>query len=287
MVGSLNPYKTKFSDQIKKCVKGPKMFKTEIFLRKISILMSCIFTLEVHAHNLLDSTQQIIIVVGEDWKASTGILQRYERDSKDSYWQRIGGQINVNLGENGMGWGYGLHNMPPQDNEPVIDREGLKRSPVGIFAIPIAFGKDDGSSWSVKLPYQKISSTVFCSGDPQSKNYNRIIDSRYEPQEDWRLGEDMQDYVNQGVYIYGAMIAHNYFPVVAGKGCCFFIHVWRGPGKPTAGCTAMAANDAREIISWLDPNKKPVLIQFPMVIYPKIQQLWGLPSLELDQHYEL
>ena len=190
-----------------------------------------------------------------------------------------------------MGWGFGLHSVPLETDGPICDREGLKLSPVGIFDIPEAFGKDDGASWSVKIPYQKISPVIFCSGDPESKNYNRIVDSQYVPQEDWSLGEDMQDYVNQGLYIYGAVIAHNYSPVTAGGGACFFIHVWKGPGVPTAGCTAMAASDACEVISWLDPSKKPVLVQFPMVIYSKVQQLWGLPNLEerndYNNHYEL
>ena len=259
---------------------------TKIFVKTILTIVSCMLILEVSAHDFLESSQQIIMVIGSDWKASTGTLQRYER-SRDGSWQKVGNQIDVSLGKNRMGWGQGLHDMPLKNDEPIIDREGLMRSPVGVFAVPSAFGKGDGASWSVKLPYQEISPTVFCSGDPQSKNYNRIVDTRHESQEDWSLGEDMQHYVDQGLYTYGAVIAHNYSPVVAGKSACFFIHVWRGSGKPTAGCTAMSANDAREVISWLDPRRKPLLIQFPMIIYSKVQQLWKLPNLELDQLDEL
>ena len=73
----------------------------------IFVSMFCIFVSEIYADNFLKSSQQMVMVVGKDWKASSGILQRYERSNKDSSWQKIGDQVNVNLGKNewyGMGF---------------------------------------------------------------------------------------------------------------------------------------------------------------------------------------
>ena len=58
----------------------------------------------------------------------------------------------------------------------------------------------------------------------------------------------MQKYVDEGLYIYGAMIGHNMAPATPGKGSCFFIHVWRTPDTPTNGCTAMEKNNTKKIM---------------------------------------
>jgi hypothetical protein len=48
-----------------------------------------------------------------------------------------------------------------------------------------------------------------------------------------------------------------------GRGSCIFLHVWDGPGRPTAGCTAMDAAAMREVLAWLDPAARPALVQLP------------------------
>lgn len=228
------------------------------------------------------NSDQMILVTAKDWDSNTGTLQRFERSGDTttrSGWKKVGEQVIAMLGKNGMAWGAGLHTTPTETKDPIITKEGLRRSPVGIFTIPLAFGKDQANNWSVKMPYQQISDTIFCGGDQQSKNYNRIVDIRSELPEDWSQGENMQDYVNQGVYTYGAVIGHNYQQTIPGLGSCFFIHVWRGLGKPTAGCTAVEENNAKEIISWLDPEKKPILVQLPETMYAEVQKQWDLPDL--------
>ena len=63
---------------------------------------------------------------------------------------------------------------------------------------------------------------------------------------------------------FGLVIQHNVAPVVKGKGSAIFLHVWRAPGVPTEGCTAMAKNDLLTLIRWLKPAKFPHLIQVPI-----------------------
>ncbi|MBF8262931.1 MAG: hypothetical protein HW387_596 [Parachlamydiales bacterium] len=50
-------------------------------------------------------------------------------------------------------------------------------------------------------------------------------------------------------------------------GSAIFMHIWRDPGFPTAGCTAMQEKDIGDIVSWLDEKKHPVLVQLPMEEY--------------------
>ncbi len=256
------------------------MLKTNSIKAILLIALSTI-GLSACANKPTAEAKQMIIVTAKDWNTSTGTLQRFERMSIDAPWQKVGKETAVQLGKNGMAWGTGLHEAPLTKEGLVITAEGMKRSPVGVFSIPVAFGRDEASNWSVKMPYVKITKTIFCSGDPESKNYNHLVDASKEPKEDWSKGEDMQDYVNQGVYTYGAMISHNYSPTKPGHGSCFFIHVWRGPDKPTAGCTGMAETDTKEIVSWLDPEKNPVLVQLPETIYSEVKNKWDLPDLQI------
>ena len=40
-----------------------------------------------------------------------------------------------------------------------------------------------------------------------------------------------------------------------------FLHIWRGAGQPTAGCTAMSQDHLLRVLNWLDPNREPRLVQ--------------------------
>ncbi|MDD3775796.1 MAG: hypothetical protein PHV08_07565, partial [Sulfurovaceae bacterium] len=47
---------------------------------------------------------------------------------------------------------------------------------------------------------------------------------------------------------------------VKGAGSCIFMHIKE---IPTTGCTAMSESQMKEIIQWLDPKAKPLLLQAP------------------------
>jgi L,D-peptidoglycan transpeptidase YkuD (ErfK/YbiS/YcfS/YnhG family) len=64
---------------------------------------------------------------------------------------------------------------------------------------------------------------------------------------------------------------------VSGAGSCIFLHIWSGPGKGTAGCTAMDEKNLQILADWLDENKHPVLIQFPASTYQLLRNSWQLP----------
>jgi L,D-peptidoglycan transpeptidase YkuD (ErfK/YbiS/YcfS/YnhG family) len=181
----------------------------------------------------------------------------------------------VSFGKNGLGWGMGLHGQALEDGPVVV--EGSRRSPVGAFALNLAFGCESPELLCCKIDYIKLKPTHFAPDDVQhSKYYNRIVDTA-EIVRDWDSAENMYDYMLQGVYAYGVVIEHNYDNPIPGKGSNFFIHVHRKPGAPTWGCTAFDQESVKNVVKWLDRAKYPVLVQLPKNIFEKYKNQWMLP----------
>jgi D-alanyl-D-alanine dipeptidase len=57
------------------------------------------------------------------------------------------------------------------------------------------------------------------------------------------------------------------------------MHIWLGTGEGTVGCTAMAQENVETLLGWLDPGKKPLLLQLPRAQYKHIKKRWKLPPL--------
>ena len=73
------------------------------------------------------------------------------------------------------------------------------------------------------------------------------------------------------------MIGHN--PTATPRaGSCIFAHLWRTPGEPTAGCTAMAAETMDGMLAWLRPDARPVFVLLPRAEYERLAQDWRLPE---------
>jgi zinc D-Ala-D-Ala dipeptidase len=83
------------------------------------------------------------------------------------------------------------------------------------------------------------------------------VDEAQISDKDWDSAEVMRR--EDGVYDAGVMIGHN-AAQMPGGGSCIFLHIWKGPGQGTAGCTALAAEDVRKILAWLDPGMEPRLV---------------------------
>lgn len=256
------------------------MKKILIILLVVLILVGALFlglkfkkNHEVFISNPTSKSTQMILVRAHDWTSIMGTMQLYERATTKDAWVKVGDLMAASLGKNGLGWGIGLHGAALTDGPLVI--EGSKRSPVGVFPLNLAFGQD--KTFNTKLRYQQIDDTTFCPDDQKSKYYNHIVDSK-KVRKDWDSAEDMYKYMLEGVYTYGLMIEHNYDHPKPGAGSCFFLHVYRGYGIPTAGCTAVSLDQVEKIIAWLDPSKKPILVQLPDPVFTKFQQQWNLPE---------
>jgi L,D-peptidoglycan transpeptidase YkuD (ErfK/YbiS/YcfS/YnhG family) len=60
------------------------------------------------------------------------------------------------------------------------------------------------------------------------------------------------------VYRYAVVIDYNRFPVRAGAGSAFFLHVT--DGGPTAGCVSVPEGTVVSILSWLRPSAHPRIL---------------------------
>jgi len=247
---------------------------TIILIATLLILPNQCSSLTGWLRNPTTKASQMLLVRANNWDSTTGIMQRYARETADDEWQKIGDPIEVSLGENGLAWGRGLHGFHLTSG-PIIT-EGAKKSPAGVFQLVLAFGKDSNEKLGVKLPYKQITKTLFCPDDPKSKFYNKLVDTK-EISKDWNSAEDMNKYSEAGLYTYGVFIDHNAKKIIPGAGSCFFIHAYQDKNKPTFGCTAMTTNSIKEIVLWLDPTKKPILVQLPDKIFGIFKPFWHLP----------
>ncbi|MBN2721894.1 MAG: L,D-transpeptidase family protein [Campylobacterales bacterium] len=208
-----------------------------------------IFTVFTLAGNMNKQHTQMIMVTSNDYSSPYAKLQRYIYEN--GKWQQIGEQIDVKIGKNGMGWGIGLHKTPT--DAVIIKKEGDGKSPIGIFELKEAFGYEQ---LNAAYPYMVMSEKNHCIDDINSKWYNKVIDST-KVVKDYSSHEVMKFKANY--YRYGIVVDHN--PNGAkGAGSCIFMHI---KDIPTTGCTAMSESQMVEIIKWLDPRAKPILLQAP------------------------
>ena len=218
--------------------------------------------------------RQLVLVVTDGWDATTGTLQRFEL--RDGRWQTASTPSPISVGRNGAAWGLGLH--PAQPGGPQ-KQEGDGRAPAGVFTLGEAFGY--AGEAATAMPYRPMQATSYCIDVPDSPLYNRIIDTRTEGEaaakgstEPMRL-----DLHNNGDprYREGLVIGHN--PTATPRaGSCIFAHLWRTPGEPTAGCTAMAAETMDGMLAWLRPDARPVFVLLPRAEYERLAQDWRLPE---------
>jgi len=214
-----------------------------------ALLVVCLLTLFGHAK--MTDTKQIIIVTTENWDTSEGRLKRYEKI--DNKWAKVGKELSIILGRNGLGWGVGLHTIPK--DEKIIKKEGDGKAPAGIFTLKQAFGY---FPLKVDYPYSIYKETDHCVDDVNSKLYNKIVDSN-KVDIDYKSKEHMR--FPKNYYKYGVVVNHNHIDeqgAIKGAGSCIFLHI---KSVPTAGCTVMTENEMREIIQWLKVESYPLLIQ--------------------------
>ena len=119
---------------------------------------------------------------------------------------------------------------------------------------------------------------VFVAHDLDADNVQLLRDSSVSVVLHHDLGQDMRR--ADDLYRWGILVDHNANPPVPGGGSCIFMHMWRGPGQPTVGCTAMPQADLELLLGWLDPERKPLLVQLPAVQYQKLRHRWNLPRME-------
>lgn len=225
------------------------------------------------------TVQQLILVLADNWDNFRARV--YLCDQIFGTW-RVNQSFPAVCGQNGMAWGLGLYPaslaLQPQPGK----REGDCKSPAGIFQLGACMGYApelvDNSSWS----YQQLTTTMQGVDDPKSQYYNRVMERASLEKlggVDWNSHEVMRR--ADGLYKWLLVINHNP-DNIPGYGSLIFLHLWKNEASGTAGCTALAENAFRKILSWLDPAQGPLLVQLPRTVYRDCRGEWGLPLISSE-----
>jgi D-alanyl-D-alanine dipeptidase len=229
---------------------------------------------------VLANSSQVVVVVVPDWTSVEGELRRFERGPDGGSLVEVGKAFPVVVGRGGLGWGRGLHEEPPTGGAP-FKREGDNRAPAGVFDLVSTFGYAGKAPAGAGLPYQRVTEQWHCIDDVESPDYNRLKKWTSGGPPPWKSSEILRRRDN--LYRWAVVVGHNTAPKAAvapapnRAGSCIFLHVWRAAGAGTAGCTAMDEEQLVELISWLDADRSPRLVQLTAGSYRELSGRWGLP----------
>ncbi|MBN2815775.1 MAG: L,D-transpeptidase family protein [Campylobacterales bacterium] len=210
---------------------------------------------------LLFASQQIVLVVADDFNTSKAQLEFYDDNIKLF-------TNDVNIGKNGLAWGIGEVSIAHQKSDP-IKQEGDKKAPAGIFKLTDIFGYKHQSHY--KLPYLFTHQELICVDDSSSSFYNTVIMKRGDEKSFENMKRDDEQYK------LGVVVGHN-TKKVKNAGSCIFLHIEKSKDMGTLGCTSMEYNELEKIVKHLDANKNPILIQIPFSASKEILKLY--PFLE-------
>jgi D-alanyl-D-alanine dipeptidase len=224
----------------------------------------------------LSSTTQIVVVTTARWNSITGQAQLFERKKPDTSWKPEGSPFEIVVGKTGLAWGSGVLTPAYRASDPV-KKEGDGKAPAGVFRLSKAFGYASQPAAGIMLDYVPLSPSIECVDDTASRYYNKI-ENRASVAPDWNSSEHMLR--SDELYRWGIVVDHNADPPKAGGGSCIFMHIWRGPGQGTVGCTAMPQARIEALLGWIDPARQPLLIQMPRREYEAVRKRLKLPKLK-------
>ena len=175
---------------------------------------------------VLQEAQRLLVVTTPGMNAPQGSARLWKR-APVAAWQAVGGPIAMTVGRNGLGWSHDQTALA-RASEPV-KREGDGRTPAGVFAAGEAFGM--GPTLLPEGRRRTLTEGTACVDDTRSPAYNTIttdpLAKGISHEKMWTIPQ-----YRQGLVIRNATNA------AKRGGSCIFLHVWKGPGKPTSGCIA-------------------------------------------------
>lgn len=193
----------------------------------------CQSLLEKHLHTLSPSTTQVMVVQSHGgFKARVTLCQK---DGQSPWRANLSPWFPAVIGKNGMA--------------PIgTKREGDFKTPMGFYPISAAFGTHP---MALKMDYHYITAEDKFIDDVHSQEYNT-----------WVYGQTgAQHYETMHIppYTAGAIVEYNNHPIVASAGSAIFIHIWKSPSSPTAGCIAMQKKNIMKLLYWLDKKQNPYI----------------------------
>jgi len=176
-----------------------------------------------------EGPQQMIVVSTPSASSQTGSLTAYERNGDG--WKAVIGPTPAMLGELGVG--------EPEDD--------VFRTPTGTFPLGQSFGREPNPG--TRMPYFQTTDEDWWDEDVDSPTYNTHVHAAEIDSDD---AENLYD--SGEMYDYAVLVDHNPEDI-PGHSAGIFLHV--NDGDPTWGCVAIARNQMRAVLEWLDPTAHP------------------------------
>jgi L,D-peptidoglycan transpeptidase YkuD (ErfK/YbiS/YcfS/YnhG family) len=207
----------------------------------------------------IEKSDQVIIVTAPDRASTAGTLRTYEK--RGDNWQIVQGNTRAQLGYGGL-------------VKADARRQGTGTTPIGTFAITSAFGRAKNPGTTVDyIRVDRNDAWTYNPRVPSTYNIFQSVNKSWKPYGNYV--EMLWDYGYQ--YDYVAVMDFNLpagpirtkpngvrvtnQPGDLRRGGGIFLHV--DNGKKTAGCIAIDRSVMKEVMSWLDPTKNPVIVVEP------------------------
>ncbi len=219
--------------------------------------------------------QQLILVIAETDTSTQASLLTFNREGTG--WKQRASRPAV-IGRNGMAWGRGVHDDADRAPGEPVKREGDGKTPAGAFELPLSFGYPPADSVRTRLPYTRATPDLICIDDVSSEFYNLVIDLRERNLDSGNLPSHEEMLRQDELYRYVIVVGHNFPDPEPSAGSCIFLHLWRGAGSFTAGCAAISEGDMIDLLEWLDPSARPVIVQLTRSGYERLKVRWDLPE---------
>ncbi len=189
--------------------------------------------------DFMKNAVRLILVTADGFHASDARLQRLERSHAGEAWRPVGHGVAATIGRNGLGWGLPFRDYAAAGDP--IKQEGDGRAPAGVYTMGVPFGFGPSPSPGY---LQLQSGQHYCVDDPASEQYSRIV-----PRSD--VGEGVSGEAMASIDLYRHGIVVDYPTSRQDRaGSCIFVHVWKEPGHPTAGCVALAEDQVAGLQAW-------------------------------------
>ncbi len=218
-----------------------------INIKKISLLillgnLLLVSTLPAQTPPILNSLSknitQALIVEGIDGSIFKAKVTSWQKNIDG--WKEIFPSMDAVIGRNG----FALMDQK---------QEGDGLTPSGVYKLGTAFGY--AKNISTKMEYIYMTDQDIWIDDPKSRKYNQLI--KIIEKGEAKSFEQMKRPDN--LYERGIVIEYNTQPIISGKGSAIFIHIWRNPNKPTAGCIALSKKNIIKLLNWLNQKENPVI----------------------------
>src|SRR5450432_450927 len=229
-----------------------------------------------YADGVPDDCTQLIVGIAPSWNSMHGHLQLFER-TPGGNWSPVAPAVPVLFGKRGVAWGSGLAGQN-ENGLRKTERDG--RAPAGIFRIGKIYTYDPALPAGADYPFHQVTKADAWIDDIHSPDYNRFVtidDPEHPPP--WFGKAKMRH--DDFAYRWLVEIRHNSDPPVPNDGSSIFFHIRRVTTRPTTGCTTMAEEDLRKLITWLRAARHPCYALLPREVYAQKARIWDLPALVL------